>query len=249
MKGLSLLLGIVMFCAVGKASVIDFETLPDGSSSIDGYQLGIDETFSVDNVDISFGFDSNNDGIADLNAIMRRVGSNQSGFSNDRAGKSNIAASGFENQLGQFFLASPVHSDNVFPLIINYSSDDLVTAASGEIWDIDGTGGSTERFRVEAYNEDQELLDTILSPLGNSLALDAKPWTFGFSDLDGISQLKIFFTGSKTSNLGIAFNNFSPTSDLSVVPEPFEWMLIVLVLFGVLIYSRANFATQILSDR
>ena len=113
-----------------------------------------------------------------------------------------------------------------------------VTEASGEIWDIDGRNGATERFLVQAF-DGTTLLDSIESPLGNNKVLDGKPWVFGFTGLTNITKIEITFTGTKTKGIGLAFNNFSPVEDISPtanVPEPTS--LSLLFACGLLVLVR-----------
>mgnify|MGYP001794952326 CR=1 FL=1 len=56
-------------------------------------------------------------------------------------------------QLGNWFLRSPIGGSNFGTLVITYAGPTVVTAASGEIWYIDGTAqfpggpGDTSRLR------------------------------------------------------------------------------------------------------
>ena len=90
-----------------------------------------------------------------------------------------------------------------------------VTAASGEIWDIDARSPvDTEEWLVEAFDEFNNLLDSISSPVGidELTPLDGLPWTFSFTGLSDIRTIKITYVGSAT-RVGLAFNNFSPTTE------------------------------------
>jgi hypothetical protein len=140
---------------------------------------------------------------------------------------------GFGAQLGNFFLRGPTGGADFGIFVITYSGSTLVTAASGEIWDIDGTavlGGppaTTEEYTVRAYDSGGTLLATQVSPLGvltSAVApLDGQPWVFSFSGLSaGIAKITIDFTGSKPAGIGLAFNNFNPTG----VPEPTALLLV-----------------------
>ena len=109
------------------------------------------------------------------------------------------AAPGFEDQLGDFFIrsagAAGTHWDS---FIIEYDAPTAVTAASGEIWDIDRGAQGWELFYVSAYDDLGNLLATETSPQGmyehNPATLDAKPWAWTFSGLSDID--KIVFTRS-----------------------------------------------------
>ena len=131
------------------------------------------------------------------------------------------------------------------PFIIDYTTALNITALSGEIWDIDGSNSDTvgtESWRVEVLDAANSILATQDSPVGtlssNSAPLDGKPWTFGFTGLTGIDKVRITFTGTKTSGIGLAFNNFSPTTSMAV-PEPMSLSTgIVAVLVGLGIRLR-----------
>jgi hypothetical protein len=87
----------------------------------------------------------------------------------------------------------------------------------------------TEQWRVDVLSTTGAVLASQLSPLGASndlTSLDGLPWTFQFTNLpDGVADIRLTFVGTKTTGIGLAFNNFSPTV---AVPEPSS-----LVLFGV----------------
>jgi hypothetical protein len=234
-----LLGGLVAVC--GRAALIDFETTPAGLTPTDDTALPVGTPYSFPGLQIYFGFDSNSDGLVDHPAVFEHAGLDASeppngGFSSWDAGLfyTDTADPGYTSQLGHWFLRSPVGGSNFGNLIINYVTGLTVTAASGEIWDIDGTGtptnpGYTEEYTVRAYDSVGNLLATQVSPLGtlqSPLApLDGKPWTFAFSGLTaGISQITIDFTGTKPSGIGLAFNNFNPTA----APEPASALLVAM---------------------
>lgn len=215
---------IVIICSVYllaislkvNAGVIDFETDATGNSPTDNGIIALTDIFMADDVAVQFGFDTNGDGILDTNAVYEQAGNvdlgNDTGFWGVNQAR-DIADANYVSLLGDFFLRQndPYQPFGVFTIL--YQASNPVTAASGEIWDIDG-GNNTEQFLVEAYNG-ATLLDSILSPLGVDKTLNAKPWAFGFSDLSNITQINITFTGSKTRGIGLAFNNFSPVEDIS----------------------------------
>ena len=185
---------------------------------------------------VRFGFDVNSDGVLDAKAVFEEVGNvdlnNDTGFWGVSSAR-DIAAPGYASLLGQFFLrqSDPYKPFGTFSIL--YDADIPVTGASGEIWDIDG-GENTEQFLVQAFNG-STLLDSILSPLGHNSDLNGKPWTFGFSGLSDITKINITFTGSKKSGIGLAFNNFSPTTDVSNtthVPEPSTLIILAIGIVG-----------------
>jgi hypothetical protein len=221
------------------AALIDFETTPLGLPSSNDQVLPFFSAYTFPGLQVSFGFDSNSDGLVDTNPVFEHAGLDAmeppfAGFSGSSG--TDTADPGFGSQLGQYFLRSPVGGSDFGKLIINYLSSFPVTAASGEIWDIDGTGQlggpimDTEEYTVTAYDALNNVLATQVSPLGTLTTpiapLDGRPWLFSFSGLSaGISRIEIDFTGSKAMGIGLAFNNFNPTG---IVPEPSAWLLAAL---------------------
>jgi hypothetical protein len=223
------------------ASIIDFETTPAGVMPVDDAPLSSLTPYVYPGLLISFGLDGNSDGIVDTDAVFEHAGLDpgeppNGGFSGSSG--PDTADPGFTAQLGNWFLRSPVGGSNFGTLVITYSGTTIVTAASGEIWDIDGTAqfpggpGDTEEYTVRAYDLLNNLLATQVSPLGTLTSaiapLDGEPWVFSFSGLSaGISKITVDFTGTKTAGIGLAFNNFNPTG--ATVPEPATWILLLVV--------------------
>ena len=139
--------------------------------------------------------------------------------------------------MGGFFLRQPVSLSGFGTFIIDYSGAGVATAASGEIWDIDGSPSNTEQYRVRAFDGGGGLLASIDSPIGEfgdelgascTSPLDGQPWVFQFSGLSaGIARIKITFIGSKPTNIGLAFNNYDALGESVPTPVPIptlsEW--------------------------
>lgn len=129
--------------------------------------------------------------------------------------------------LGGWFLKSTndVATTGYVKLIINYST--RIAAASGEIWDIDGVGTwGTEQWEVTAFDAQDNVVDSILSPRSDLIqpgALDGLPWLWTVSSQTGIAKIEIEFVGTKTDNVGLAFDNFTPE-----IPEPASLLLLAL---------------------
>ena len=228
MIGRSLLtLALSILCVTPLAAqVITFETDPFGAPSTDDTALGLASSYTVGPLSLSFGVDGNLDGIPESTAFFERSGPDVvDGFAacNGR----DVAALGFGPQLGGFFLRATPGADYGL-LVITYSGG-VVSAASGEIWDIDGVSIGTEQYRVRAYDSGGALLATIDSPLSSqesgcaNTELDGKPWTFNFVATPGIARITIDFVGSKTNGIGLAFNNFNATGDQPVSAKPGSW--------------------------
>jgi hypothetical protein len=237
----SLIITTILLCSLARpsaAAVIDFETTPFGIPPVDDAPLSSLTPYNSPGLQVSFGFDTNSDGTIDADAVFEQTGT-YPGDAPGFVGSSGIDTPdpGFGPQLGNWFLRSPIPGSQFGKFVIQYSSLFPVTAASGEIWDIDGQPAipATEEYTVEAFDSSNSLLATVISPLGvldtASAPLDGEPWVFAFSGLSaGIDHIVITFTGTKTSGIGLAFNNFNPVA----APEP---STAALGLFAVLILA------------
>lgn len=217
------------------AGLIDFETNALGLTPTDNQIVALSDVFEIDGVNVMFGFDTDNDGLFDRPAVYEEVGNQDAngdtGFWGID-GVKDVAALGYEAQLGNFFLRQFDPYEPFGTFMILYNANSPVTAASGEIWDIDGKRNKTEQFTVRAFNSDT-LLRELISPLGDDSTLDGKPWSFGFSGLSNITRIEITFTGSKTRGIGLAFNNFSPVTNVAPtasVNEPLTALLLLPLL-------------------
>jgi hypothetical protein len=237
---------ILFSVSQARAGLITFELDANGITPTDNGIVGLNDIFFDGDVGISFGFDTDNDGILDQNAVYEVAGNidrgnNDTGFKGEYG--DDTAAPNYALQLGHFFLrqSTPYSQFGIFTIL--YNSEHPIVAASGEIWDIDGKlkNDKTEQFLVEAFNGDT-LLASIMSPLGIDRSLDAKPWTFGFNNLSDINKIEISFVGGKKSGIGLAFNNFSPIQDLSnnrvSVNEPDTLFLVLISVAFLFINSK-----------
>ena len=217
-------LAILTFCSAQRlaASVIDFESTPAATTPTDDAFLSAPYNLAGGGT-VAFFFDTNGnlsfDPGTDARPVFEAYGADgNNGFSNAVTGIDDTANGGLAGQLGNFFLRQLQPGSPPPPFIVDYNTAQTITGLSGEIWDIDGSPGNTEQWLVEALDGSNNLLTSQLSPLGNSGALDGLPWVFSFSGLPaGFDKLQITFVGSKTSGLGLAFNNFDP---FNPVPEP-----------------------------
>jgi hypothetical protein len=224
------------------SGVIDFETTAIGGIPNDNQVIGLNDNFSADGVLVSFGFDTTGNGITDSEAIFEATAggkeSGNTGFQSLYPGKYDIPEPNSALLLGDFFLRQQNPYKPFGTFHINYTADNPITEASGEIWDIDGKPNKTEQFSVKAFN-DNTLLTSMSSPMGDNKDLDGMPWEFGFEDLTDITRIEITFTGSKTKGIGLAFNNFSPVENISVqtnsVNEPSTVAIFSLVIIGFMV--------------
>jgi hypothetical protein len=222
----AVVLAAAIFQQRARAAVIDFETTPFGLTPIDDSFLSSATPYNIAGLQVSFGFDTDSNGSIDSDGRFEQTGTYQGEPISAFSGSARIDTPdpGFGPQLGNWFLQSPTPGSQFGRFVIQYTSSFAVTAASGEIWDIDGNpaAGTTEEYTVKAFDSTNSLLATVVSPLGvlDSLnaPLDGEPWVFAFSGLTaGIDHIVITFTGTKPAGIGLAFNNFYPTT---AVPEP-----------------------------
>jgi hypothetical protein len=213
-------------------AVITFETTPLGGTPTDDAPIA--GTYTDSGVQITFGFDGDSNGSVETPAIFEQAGTYQGegmnvGFVASNDGITNVADTadiGFGGQLGNWFLRGSTFGAPFGRFVIQYSSPFPVTAAGGEIWDIDGQiplGTFTERYKVEAFDSANNSLAVQYSPIGSLTStiapLDGRPWVFSFSGLTaGIDRIDITFVGTKPDGIGLAFNNFYPVT--APVPEP-----------------------------
>lgn len=232
MIGASMLV-VNFFAQRANADLLTFETTPNGASPIDNAALTT--AYNVPGGTVRFFFDVNGnntyDPATDQSPEFEQVGDSDpaNGFqSNTGPAVHDTARPGYETQLGSFFLRQPNGVGNVpGPFIAQYATTAVITELSGEIWDIDGAAAAgTEEWRVEVLDHAGNVLASQLSPLGTTAgqnSLDSLPWTFQFTSLPaGVEELRLTFTGTKT-DVGLAFNNFSPTT----IPEPAALLLAV----------------------
>jgi hypothetical protein len=97
--------------------------------------------------------------------------------------KMDEAKSGYEKQLGNYFLRTspPSETRGGDVLLVSYVTP--VKKVSGELWDIDcNLAGDYEKWRLEALDANQQVVTNITSPRGvyftDPSSLDASPWPF-----------------------------------------------------------------------
>jgi hypothetical protein len=217
-------LGILalFFCARAQGQLIDFETTPSGGVPVDNAFLTTPYNLSGGGT-VAFFFDLNGnnafDAGVDEQPVFEIIGNAdpQPGFANSITGIPDTASGTFGPQLGNYFLRQLQPGAPPAPFIVDYNTAATIGALHGEVWDIDGGPGNTEQWLVEILTSSNAVLTSQISPLGIDLSMDGEPWDFMFSGLpSGADKVRITFTGSKTSGVGLAFNNFDPFN----VPEP-----------------------------
>jgi hypothetical protein len=217
--------------ATAATNVFDFESTPSGMTPVDNTPL-TDPYPVAGGGSVRFFFDAsgNNkfDAGIDHYPAFEQIGANPpDGFENTNLGLFDVAAPGFESQLGNFFLIDSVNPGaNPPPFIAAYSGTAPITGLSGEIWDIDGASGrGTEQWVVDVLNSNSQVIATLTSPDGTTHgvnSLDGKPWVFNFTNLPADPQaVRLTFIGTSTSGTGFGLNNFA----VAVVPEPASALL------------------------
>jgi hypothetical protein len=231
MKLLSVLLAFALTQAAYGIQTFDFETTPTGDLPTDNTQL--QTTYAVNGGgNVRFFFDANGNNTfqagVDEYPAFEQIGLNTpDGFENTNLGLWDVAAPGFEAQLGNFFLIDSNGMTPPPPFIAAYDGTLAITELTGEIWDIDGaTGRGTEQWLVDVLNSSGQVIATTTSPLGQfhgPNSLDGKPWTFDFTNLPaGAESVRLTFIGTATSGVGYALNDFG----IATVPEPASVMLL-----------------------
>ena len=114
------------------------------------------------------------------------------------------------------------------------------------LWDIDGNGNNTEQFAVSAFNADGHLVASLTSPVGvhhnQSNSLDGLPWTWSVGGGE-LTRIEIEFVGTKKSNVGFAFDNFSYNAanlnaDSHAAPLPGAFGVGIVGLLGLAVARR-----------
>jgi hypothetical protein len=217
------LLGAVCACFVlclpglANAALLDFETVPMGTPSD---QLDISTQYEA-TYGVTFSL------VGGGTPTLEKTGGSDDGhgFLNFQTGTAtpDVETAGYEGQLGDYYLrigTDELLSAPIPNLLISYTNP--VSAASAQIWDIDGGPAGTEQWLVTALDSGGSVIDSLLSPLGTAQGagtLDGIPWTWSFSHANNdIYAIELAFIGNKTTSLGLAFDNFSPST--AAVPIP-----------------------------
>ena len=121
---INLFITMMTFPSLSVAGLITFESNAAGNIPIDNEILKLSDVFTIDEVDIRFGFDTNNNGRLDKEAIFERADNTdldrKTGFLGELG--RDTAAFGFENQLGNFFIrqSKPYKPFGIFTILYDY---------------------------------------------------------------------------------------------------------------------------------
>jgi len=240
--------GCLALAATSANALIDFESYGTDDQVIDSNFKFVDGS-----VEVQFGIDI--DGIYSTfedEAFIEEVGTENAddGFWYNTGGAFDTESpNAAPDTLGNYFLRTSALSASEFGeggtlpgvFLIKYTGAGA-RAASGQIWDVDGDpfAGGSEAWKITAYDAGQNILaiDNTLEYFNNdeNTSLDGQAYTFIFDNLTAdLAYITIEFTGSKTSGIGLAFDNFSA----DVIPEPSTYAAIFGALaLGLAVYRR-----------
>lgn len=180
---------------------------------------------------------SSSEGVTFSGGVFEESGDSDAiaGFLNDQAGARDVETGTNTPGLGDWFLRTEGEigergGPGIY-LTISYSSP--TEEASGQIWDIDGnTSLGTEKWEINARDGGATgtIVETDTSPLGSDNgagSLDGLPWEFSLVSTTSFDTLTFEFIGSKTTGVGLAFDNFNSTSStITQVPVPASFLLL-----------------------
>ena len=178
-------------------TTIDFETIP-GGTPIEG--LHISNQFQATH-GVTFSL------LGGGSPVLAKVGAPQTAFQGYELNPDQPAPG---TNAGSFFLTDDgVVAGPPAPLLVDYTAP--VSAASGILLDIDGT----EQWTLTAFDASMISLATLVLPPNNVIDGSATFWSFNLGS-PVITRIEFQYTGIVTTAVGLAFDNFSPSS----VPEP-----------------------------
>lgn len=251
---------VVAVAALGSSSVnaalLTFEDGNNGVASVDNkaitddYQAEAGVVFAT-----GTGTDyANFSGVAYLEQMGVQVGENKStsGFKHDSdydavaagVGLDGLTLSQRESYMGDYFLRTTSFSTE--SLVVVY--DEAVNWAGFEIWDIDGSPdvnpedpNLTEEWTITAYNGwGNQVFQIVTSSVDNNLdstSYDGQRYVVELGENSTQYEFDRFvveFTGTKTADVGLAFNNFSTNS----IPEPASLAMLLATGAGVFCVRR-----------
>ncbi|MEM9900496.1 MAG: VPLPA-CTERM sorting domain-containing protein [Pseudomonadota bacterium] len=231
------------------AVTIDFETGFTDNEALSNFSFA----------DLAITFSTINPDEPDLTLVVEAVGESDpdaQGFLRDANGVRDDVDPGLENQIGDFFLRTggaiedrDFANEAVFRIDYGFVP---VGTISGEIWDIDGNNAQgSEAWLVEAFDTLGTQIGSIQSPIGTTTgasSLDGDVWTFAFDNgnvaggVEAVAALEFSFVGTKTTGIGLAFDNFvtGAAPDLPAVPLPAGFPLMLATLAGSALVLRGK---------
>lgn len=234
---------VVLWAGTASAAVINFEAgFTDNTPLTPTSFAAQGVTFSTINADEP-----------ELTLEVEAYGSSDptpQGFVRDQGGGRDVVDPGLEERIGNFFLRTggdivdrDFAGEEIFRIEYDIAPFGFI---SGEIWDIDGNRRQgTEQWRIDAFDAAGSLLGSVLSPLGTTTgnsSLDGDVWQFTFTDssvggdIALVERLDFVFTGSKTTGIGLAFDNF--VTGVAPMPVPATLPLLLAALGGASLWAR-----------
>jgi len=213
-------------------AAIDFETTSTGFTPTDDAKLT--GTYIQDMTVVAFGFDVDaGDGVIQIDSLavfedrippdweptetLSAYSSGSGPFLKDP----DFTATG---EGGTWMIRRPKVIDITFqPFVIEFSGV-LPNGVSGEVWDLDArpfSGADAEEYTVTALDSLDQVIATIVSPLGISETspgtLDGRPWHWSFVALPAPIK-KVTIHQTQAPKKGFAFDNFAIVADPTGIP-------------------------------
>lgn len=211
---------VVLSCAFHRevsAQLIDFEVLPDGTTTIDEQEIS--DQYEVAPFHVRFRVVDLGEQVVGLPEIAK-VGEPRTAFVGCPAGSADMPLP--DQDVGQSFLAFDV-SSGTRQLLVSYV--DSVSSASGVILDVDRIGDAyVDQVTISARDADGvQLAEQVLTaPTGEDNCKggghgpgDAKAVSWLVESPNGladIASLLITYTGTPHPDVGLAFDNFEVSS-------------------------------------
>ena len=180
------------------------------------------------------------EGVTFGGAVIELIGENRpDGFLNDQLNQRDVESGTPTPGLGNYFLRTDTDFSDRGPgdAFLSVFYDAPETAASGEIWDIDGNQSQgTEKWDVVFRLSGSEVT-RVSSPEGTTNgagSLDGLPWLFQYAGAS-FDQIDFVFTGTKQTGIGLAFDNFRTDA---TVPVPATLALLGFGLAGLGLAGR-----------
>lgn len=210
---------MALACLLGSGLVfsqtIDFETLPGGGAPTDSMIISNQYLAAFG---ISFQFEDGS------YPRIAKVGSPATAFYGPPSNSVPDTPAPGQN-VGSYFLTDDGKiAVPPSPLIISYAVP--VQAASGVLIDIESVPDGDEIWRIEARSEAGGVLESQTLTPASSGAGDGLAASWGFSRAsEDIYSIRLLYTGGRPSNVGLAFDNFSPSTPFAPGPVSVQLQL------------------------
>ncbi|MEM9410034.1 MAG: hypothetical protein AAGA30_02905, partial [Planctomycetota bacterium] len=204
---------VLISVSVSGDVTVDFEENPIGEIPLDNEPLDRQEAYNADEVGVTIGFDTDGDGITDVDALFEQRGNDGTDgyISTFGTETSDSERQNFSESLGKFSLTGNLANGVLGDFWIEYESD--VENVSGEIWVIDAFINFPlfEQWRVTAFDQKGREIASTDSPQGlafdNTASLDSLAWVFSLEN-ENIRRVRISPIGtSENHQIGFLFDN------------------------------------------